>query len=138
RTLQAGHAVAFAEEVSDLTSESVILPGVGSALCAPIFVRGRATGCFYVRHRQVANLFGEDEERLADFIATIAGAALENAEGFAELQRLNRTLEQRVAERTAALDARAKDLATSNTELERTALELRRYQHDLQLAKDAA
>src|SRR5207302_6076263 len=105
RTLQAGHAVAFAEEVSDLTSESVILPGVGSALCAPIFVRGRATGCFYVRHRQVANLFGPDEERLADFIATIAGAALENAEGFAALRSLNETLEQRVAERTAAAEA---------------------------------
>ena len=36
-----------------------------------------------------------DEERLANFIATIAGAALENAEGFHQLQKLNETLEQR-------------------------------------------
>ena len=28
-------------------------------------------------HRNVSGLFGEDEERLAEFIATIAGAALE-------------------------------------------------------------
>src|SRR5206468_1649793 len=33
-----------------------------------------------------------------DFIAAIAGAALENAEGFAELRRLNQALEARVAE----------------------------------------
>ena len=42
--------------------------------------------CLYVTHRQIAGLFGEDEKRLADFIATLAGAALENAEGFAELK----------------------------------------------------
>jgi PAS domain S-box-containing protein len=55
-------------------------------------------GCLYVTHRQVAGLFGVEDERLADFIATLGGAALENAEGFAELQRLNQTLEHRIAE----------------------------------------
>jgi hypothetical protein len=55
-------------------------------------------GCIYVTHRKVAGLFREDEERLADFIATLAGAALENAEGFAELHRLNETLQVQFAE----------------------------------------
>ena len=67
-----------------------------------------------------ANCLAADEERLADFIATIAGAALENAEGFAELQQLNASLEQRVADRTAAAESRAQELAVSNTELERS------------------
>src|SRR5690606_37419769 len=58
-----------------------------------------------ITHNRMGGLFGRDEERLADFVATIAGAALENAEGFAELQRLNATLEERVAERTAAAEA---------------------------------
>jgi len=61
--------------------EGALLAGVRSALCAPVFVRGKPAGCFYVDHRHVSGLFGEDEERLAEFIATIAGAALENAEG---------------------------------------------------------
>src|SRR5205085_10048292 len=95
-------------------------------------------GCFYIDHRNVSGLFGEDERRLAEFIATIAGAALENAEGFAELQRFNETLERRVAERTAAAEARAGELAVSNAELERTAAELRRSEDELRLAKDAA
>ncbi|WP_162275950.1 response regulator [Roseimaritima ulvae] len=81
-----------------------LLPGVRSALCAPMFVRGEPAGCFYVEHHGVSNLFGEDEKRLAEFIATIAGAALENAEGFAELECLNETLEQRVADRTAVAE----------------------------------
>ena len=83
----------------------ILQAGLRSALCAPVFVRGRCTACFCVTHRQAPGLFGADEERLADFIATIAGAALENAEGFAELRTLNETLEQRVAERTAAAEA---------------------------------
>ena len=115
-----------------------MLAGVRSALCAPVFERNKPAGCFYVDHRHVSGLFGEDEERLAEFIATIAGAALENAEGFDTLQRLNETLEQRVAERTAAAEARACELGISNAELERTAAELRRSEDELRRAKEAA
>ncbi len=104
----------------------------------PIFVRGRPIACVYVIHTQVRQLFGSDEERLANFIATLAGAALENAEGFQQLQGLNETLEQRVAERTAAAEARARDLAESNDQLERLAKELIETEEDLREAKEAA
>ena len=69
-------------------------------ICAPIKVRDAVTACLYITHDQVRNLFGETEVRLAEFVATIAGAACENAEGFAQLQLLNETLEQRVELRT--------------------------------------
>ncbi len=109
-----------------------------SVLCAPIYVRGRAAACLYVSHDHLHSLFGPDEERLASFITTIAGAALENAEGFAKLQRWNETLEGRVAERTAAAEARAKELARSNDELKRTADELRQTETRLRDAHKAA
>jgi PAS domain S-box-containing protein len=96
QAVAAGRAVAFLEGASANPSESVLLSGVRSALCAPIAVRGRTVACLYVTHGQIAGLFGEDEQRLADFIATLAGAALENAEGFAELKRLNEALELRI------------------------------------------
>lgn len=103
RALSKGVVVVLSE--GQIEEEGAMLAGVRSALCAPVFVRGKPAGCFYIDHRNVGGLFAEDEElRLAEFIATIAGAALENAEGFAELQRLNATLEQRVAERTAAAE----------------------------------
>jgi len=136
RALAAGRVVVFSE--GHVEEEGALLAGVRSALCGPIFVRGKPAGCFYADHRHVSGLFAEDEERLAGFIATIAGAALENADGFAELQRLNETLEERVAERKAAAEARARELALSNAELERTAAELRRSEEELRVAKEAA
>ena len=79
-----------------------------------------------------------DEERLADFIATIAGAALENADGFKDLQHLNETLELKVEERTAAAEQRTQELANSYRDLERVATELKQTQDQLLLAKEAA
>jgi two-component system sensor kinase len=127
RALEAGQVVVFAEDQAE--EEGALLSGVRSALCAPVFVRGEPAACFYVDHHNVGGLFGEDEERLAAFIATIAGAALENAQGFAELQQLNVTLEQRVSERTADLQERSQALARSNEELEQFAYVA---SHDLQ------
>jgi signal transduction histidine kinase/CheY-like chemotaxis protein/tetratricopeptide (TPR) repeat protein len=138
RARATGQVIVHGEELAEEPGEGAMLAGVRSALCAPIFVRGQPAACFYVAHRNVSNLFGDDEKRLAEFIATIAGAALENAEGFAELRHLNETLEARVAERTAAAEARARELACSNAELESTALELRRSEEELRVAKDAA
>ena len=62
-------------------NESLLLSGVRSALAAPIFVQGEAVSCIYATHRQVGELFGDVEIQLADFIATIAGAAFEHLLG---------------------------------------------------------
>jgi len=121
--------IAIAEGLTADASESLLLSGVRSTLCAPILVRNKVESFIYVTHREVVGLFGEDEERLAAFIATIAGAALENAQGFADLQRLNVTLEQRVTQRTADLEQRSQELARSNEELEQFAYIA---SHDLQ------
>jgi signal transduction histidine kinase/CheY-like chemotaxis protein len=138
RTVKTGRAVAFAGEAVEDAADRGVSAEERSTLCAPIFVRGRAAACLYAAHSQVQGLFGPDEERMADFIATSAGAALENADGFRQLQQLNETLEVRVAERTAAAEARAQELARSNRELERVANELRAAEDQLRLAKDSA
>jgi len=138
RALQVGRAVASDEDVSEYESDSTTLSRERSTLCVPLFVRGRAVACLYVTHGQVRKLFGPDEERLADFIATIAGAALENADGFQQLQRVNQTLEVRVAERTLDAETRAQELARSNRELERVADELRQTEEQLRLASESA
>ncbi len=104
----------------------------------PLYVRGDLTACLYATHEQIRGLFGPVEERLAEFIVTIAGAALENAAGFAELQSLNQTLERRVAERTASAESRARELAISNEQLEKTTAELLVAQGEAMVAKQAA
>ncbi len=138
RCAREGRAMAFADSAPDDRHAHDASSHGGSALSVPIFVRGRAVACVYVIHRHVRQLFGPDEERLANFIAVLAGAALENAEGFQQLHSLNETLEQRVAERTAAAEARAHELAISNNELERLAQELIQTEESLRQAKDAA
>lgn len=109
-----------------------------SRLCVPVFVREKLTVVLYVMHQHIRELFGHEEERLAEFIATLAGAALENAAGFQQLQDLNATLEARVADRTAAAEARAQELSASNRSLKRTANQLRQAQTELEAAKIAA
>lgn len=136
--LEAGKAITYAEPAGEENTSATTAHEDRSALCVPVLVRGRSVACLYVAHEQVHGLFGPDEERLADFIATIAGAALENAEGFQQLQDLNETLEARVAERTAAAESRARELAVSNHELELLTTDLRRTEEQLRVAKEAA
>jgi len=137
RATEAGRTMTFIETCTegDMHRDTA---NPRSAIYIPIFVRNRLAACVCVVHSQVVGLFGTDEERLADFVGTIAGAALENAQGFMELTNLNTTLEQRVAERTAAAETRAAELARSNLQLERTAKELRLTEEELRVAKVAA
>ncbi|HEV3416415.1 MAG TPA: response regulator [Pirellulales bacterium] len=108
RSLRAGRALSNQDELAAEAGIGELETTQGSALSVPVLARGQAVACLSVVHEQVRDLFGEDEKRLADFVATIAGAAFENAQGFQQLQQLNATLEQRVAERTAAAEAATK------------------------------
>jgi two-component system sensor kinase len=86
------------EEEEPLPSQSPARGCVRSALCAPIQVRDRIAACLYVRCPQPDRLFGEIEKGLAEFVVSLAGAALENAEGFAAVQAHSEGLARRVEE----------------------------------------
>jgi signal transduction histidine kinase len=116
----------YTDDASDDPSVSMVMRQTRSALAAPVFVRGRAVACWHVVHRQVSGLFGADEARLAEFISALAGAALENAEGFSEVQALSQSLERRVEERTAELSVANNALRSTLAELEKANSELRR------------
>jgi signal transduction histidine kinase/CheY-like chemotaxis protein/predicted ATPase len=134
--VEKGKAIVWVED--EAFSEMTEIGSRRSGLCVPIKVRDQMVAWLCAVNGQVKKPFGSDEERLADFIATIAGAALENAAGFTELANLNATLEQRVAEAIKSITARANELAVANSELERTALELLHAQRELNEAKEAA
>ena len=89
RVLETGRPVIMGQGLPGGVSESLELLGVRSLLCAPIQVRGSTVACVCATHRQVGELFGEDEERMADFVCILAGTALENAEGFERMAALS-------------------------------------------------
>lgn len=129
--VEQGHSIIANERLESKNRER-------SAIYIPIKVRNRVTACLYMVHDEIRSLFGKDEQRLADFVATIAGAALENAEGFYQLAELNSTLEKRVAQQTEGARRRASELAASNEKLAKTARELRETEQELRIAKEAA
>ncbi|MFV0443139.1 MAG: response regulator [Planctomycetaceae bacterium] len=120
------------------TFGSIETPEKESSLYVPVSTRGEVAGCLVVTQRELPRAFGPDEEKIAEFLATLAGAALENAEGFARLEQMNSTLEDRVAERTRRLNERADLLITSYSELEQTTDNLRRTQQELVASTRAA
>jgi signal transduction histidine kinase/CheY-like chemotaxis protein/tetratricopeptide (TPR) repeat protein len=75
----------------------------GSLIVAPVRMQDKIVACLVITHREVENLFGINEAKLLEFIAAIAGAALENSEGFEKLRDINLSLEQRVSDRTEEL-----------------------------------
>jgi len=63
----------------DSSPDGMALAGLRSALCAPIVVGDEVLGYLLAWHSRVAGLFADEEQRLAQFIAHLAGAALERA-----------------------------------------------------------
>jgi signal transduction histidine kinase/DNA-binding response OmpR family regulator len=138
RVLETGETCKLNQQFTDAMQSHILPSDLRSVMATPICLHGNTAAVLVTIHHQIENFFGDDEERLAEFVASITGAALENAANFLALQRLNATLEQRVAERTAAAEARAQELACSNEELARIADELGRTEEQLREAKDAA
>jgi diguanylate cyclase (GGDEF)-like protein len=101
---------------------------VGAALCAPIVVSDTVTSCLYVERAPTDEDFAPQELRLAEFVAGMAGAAFERAEGFARVATLQRSLEERVEGRTA-------ELADSNRQLD---LSLQRLTEAFERERDSA
>ena len=81
RALEQGTTVVLTETPHADSADSIVLSGIRSALCAPIFCDGRPAACLYLTHSQVGGLFGEAEVQLAEFVTTLAGAALEHVAG---------------------------------------------------------
>jgi PAS domain S-box-containing protein len=78
--MSVGAPVAAIDDVADST-DSLVLSGIRSAMAAPISVQGDVRSLLYVTHRQLGELFGEEEAQLAAFIATLSGAAYEHLLG---------------------------------------------------------
>ncbi len=77
RCLEEGRAVTESEV--EEPSRSLLLHEARSTLMAPLRVADETVGVLVAWQKSVGGFFGEEETRLADYLCTLAGAALENA-----------------------------------------------------------
>lgn len=90
---------------------------VVSYMAIPVVSRmGKVIGALFFGHAQ-PDRFDERDERLAVGLAAQAAIAIDNAQLMQAQQRLNQTLEQKVAERTQALEAEMAMRATTEAAL---------------------
>ncbi|QDV25071.1 ATP-binding protein [Aureliella helgolandensis] len=118
-------------DVETVASNLTASTSKGTFLCCPIDVNDKTVALLYVANRRFSGIFGDDEIRIADYLASAAGAALEKADSFCQLHDLNQNLERKVQERTDSV-------VRHSRELERTANQLSATKEKLQLAKNAA
>ncbi|MFG0255507.1 MAG: ATPase, partial [Rhodopirellula sp. JB053] len=118
-------------DVENISERGVTSVREGTFLCSPIDINGEVVAYLYLTNQRFSGLFDDDEVRIADYLTSAAGAALEKADSFQKLQDLNQTLEARIHERTMTVVQRSR-------ELERTASQLRATRDKLEIAKEAA
>jgi signal transduction histidine kinase/tetratricopeptide (TPR) repeat protein len=90
RAVESGEVAVVAEGVAGHPTDSVLLSGARSVLCAPVVAGGQVAALLYVTHASLGGLFGEEEQRVARFLAALAGAALENAAAALALRQQER------------------------------------------------
>ena len=109
----------------------------GSHLCSPIRIGNKLLAMLYVKNENFPNYYGEESVRIADYLVNAAEAALEKIDSFGKLEELNQHLEERVASRTAALEAKKNDLQATADLLRQTQSRLKEAHDVANRANDA-
>jgi PAS domain S-box-containing protein len=92
--------------------------GIKSAMIVPLVTRGHTLGTItLVASAESGRQYTEADLALAEELARRAALAVDNARLYAEAQQLNAELEERVAQRTADLEAAIAQLENSRAQL---------------------
>jgi signal transduction histidine kinase len=84
--------------------------GLKSVMTIPLMAHGRALGALALVMSESGRHYGPADLALAEDLARRAALLIDNARLYQDSQQLNATLEQRVTERTAALETANKEL----------------------------
>ena len=93
---------------------------LGAALVIPLPAREGLTGMIALGQKRSGELFVDEDLELLSTIANQAATAIENAQSYEALVALNRDLELKVAERTAALRKAMKERERTQDQLIRS------------------
>ncbi|RME51100.1 MAG: FHA domain-containing protein [Deltaproteobacteria bacterium] len=115
-------------------SESIVASKIRSAMCVPLRNMQEILGVIYIDDRSHPNRFGKEDLEFLSAIGYLAGVASKNAYAHKTIAELNRTLEDKVAQRTRELAQANQKLRESNALKSRLIEELDRSNKDLEAA----
>ncbi|MEQ9484223.1 AAA family ATPase [Coleofasciculus sp. F4-SAH-05] len=95
-----------------------------SVLCSPLLNQGKLSGILYLENNLTTGAFTEDRVELLQTLSAQAAISIENARLYQQLEDYNRTLEQKVTERTEQLQHKNEELSQTLQELKTTQNEL--------------
>lgn len=87
---------------------------IKSILCTPIKYLGRLMGVCYLDNCLSSDVFTPDDDDLINIFMLEVAICIENAKSYQKIEELNKTLEQKVEERTTALLRANRELAEKN------------------------
>lgn len=88
-----------------------------SVLCSPILYQGKLSGILYLENNLTSNTFTPDQLEVLSILSSQAAISIENARLFDEIKALNTGLEQKVNDRTKALNQAVEELKQVNEDL---------------------
>jgi predicted ATPase/signal transduction histidine kinase len=96
-----------------------------SVLCAPLVKQGKLTGILYLENNLVAGAFTPERLEVLNLLSTEAAISIENAQLYRSLEEANaqladysKTLEQRVVQRTQALQEKNWELEVASQQVQ--------------------
>ncbi|HJW69904.1 MAG TPA: ATP-binding protein [Candidatus Binatia bacterium] len=116
-----------AESLPDApTAERVreALGGIEAEVAVPLWLRGELVGVLTAGPKRSGLFYTAGDAAFLRALAHQAAIALQNAESYEELMALNAGLEERVAERTAQLEASNRELSATLRDLRQTQVQL--------------
>jgi two-component system NtrC family sensor kinase len=130
--------LALLDHETGLVRETVLaaeLDRLGPALVVPIVFRDTLVGAFVLGRKRSGLPFSRDDLALLTTLAAQSAIAIQNACSYRSLQELNVVLEDRVHERTSALECSNTELARKHDEVERSRAELSQAYQELQMTQ---
>ncbi|MCP5161393.1 MAG: AAA family ATPase [Hahellaceae bacterium] len=88
-----------------------------SILCVPVVYRDRTVGALYLENKLTQDAFTPDRLDVIRLLLAQTAISFENAQLFEKVNQLNQSLEQKVEQRTLALNQAIKSLELANEEL---------------------
>ena len=85
-----------------------------SVLCQPLLNQGNIVGVLYLENRTTRDVFTNTRLRVINVLCTQAAIALENARLYQRLKAYSQTLEERVRDRTLALESAKESADAAN------------------------